>query len=191
MIKRKKLKRVLAEQEILATINHPFILKLHHSCQTIDNLYFFTEYCSGGEFFRYLQGRPGKCIPEDHAKFYACEVVSALEFLHLMGFIYRDLKPESIFSQPDILIHSSGHIKLADFDLSKTSSSPNSPTINRMNLFSSAMVNTNTCASFRTNSFVGTEEYIAPEVIRGQPHASSVDWWTLGILMFEMLVILH
>lgn len=53
------------------------------------------EYCMGGEFFRALQTRPGKCLPEEHAKFYAAEVVAALEYLHLMGFIYRDLKPES------------------------------------------------------------------------------------------------
>jgi len=55
------------------------------------------EYCSGGEFFRALQTRPGKCIPEDDARFYAAEVTAALEYLHLMGFIYRDLKPESTF----------------------------------------------------------------------------------------------
>lgn len=111
MIKRNKIKRALAEQEILATSNHPFIVTLYHSFQSEDHLYLCMEYCSGGEFFRgqsclherrailirtALQTRPGKCIPEDDARFYAGEVTAALEYLHLMGFIYRDLKPESI-----------------------------------------------------------------------------------------------
>lgn len=95
MIKRNKIKRALAEQEILATSNHPFIVTLHHSFQSDDNLYLCMEYCMGGEFFRALQSRPGKCLREDDAKFYAAEVTAALEYLHLMGFIYRDLKPES------------------------------------------------------------------------------------------------
>lgn len=100
MIKRNKIKRALAEQEILATSNHPFIVTLYHSFQSEDHLYLCMEYCSGGEFFRALQTRPGKCIPEDDARFYAAEVTAALEYLHLMGFIYRDLKPESAFAPP-------------------------------------------------------------------------------------------
>ncbi|KAJ9123797.1 hypothetical protein QFC24_003573 [Naganishia onofrii] len=133
MIKRNKIKRALAEQEILATSNHPFIVTLYHSFQSDDYLYFcmgkrFTrnapmlgslpypseqEYCMGGEFFRALQTRPGKCLSEEHARFYAAEVTAALEYLHLMGICYRDLKPENI------LLHESGHIMLSDFDLSK------------------------------------------------------------------------
>ena len=95
MIARNKIKRALAEQEILASANHPFIVTLYHSFQSEDYLYFCMEYCLGGEFFRALQTRPGKCLLEDEAKFYAAEVTAALEYLHLMGFIYRDLKPES------------------------------------------------------------------------------------------------
>lgn len=95
MIKRNKIKRALAEQEILATSNHPFIVTLYHSFQSDDHLYLCMEYCSGGEFFRALQTRPNKCVDEDAARFYAAEVTAALEYLHLMGFIYRDLKPES------------------------------------------------------------------------------------------------
>lgn len=95
MIKRNKIKRALAEQEILAGSNHPFIVTLYHSFQSDDYLYLCMEYCMGGEFFRALQTRPGKCLQEEDAKFYAAEVVAALEYLHLMGFIYRDLKPES------------------------------------------------------------------------------------------------
>src|ERR1700753_1474315 len=95
MIKRNKIKRALAEQEILATSNHPFIVSLYHSFQSENHLYLCMQYCMGGEFFRALQSRPGKIIPEEAAKFYAAEVTAALEYLHLMGFIYRDLKPEN------------------------------------------------------------------------------------------------
>ncbi|OAX82867.1 AGC/RSK/RSK-UNCLASSIFIED protein kinase [Emergomyces africanus] len=186
MIKRNKIKRALAEQEILATSNHPFIVTLYHSFQSEDHLYLCMEYCSGGEFFRALQTRPGKCIPEDDARFYAAEVTAALEYLHLMGFIYRDLKPENI------LLHQSGHIMLSDFDLSKQSGPGGAPTMiigrNGASPTSLPTIDTKSCiADFRTNSFVGTEEYIAPEVIKGDGHTSAVDWWTLGILIYEML----
>ncbi|KAK3186424.1 serine/threonine protein kinase, AGC [Lecanicillium sp. MT-2017a] len=186
MIKRNKIKRALAEQEILATSNHPFIVTLYHSFQSEDHLYLCMEYCSGGEFFRALQTRPGKCIPEDDARFYAAEVTAALEYLHLMGFIYRDLKPENI------LLHQSGHIMLSDFDLSKQSDLGGKPTMivgkNGARTDALPTIDTRSCiANFRTNSFVGTEEYIAPEVIKGSGHTSAVDWWTLGILIYEML----
>ncbi|UZP39950.1 hypothetical protein NXS19_007766 [Fusarium pseudograminearum] len=186
MIKRNKIKRALAEQEILATSNHPFIVTLYHSFQSEDYLYLCMEYCSGGEFFRALQTRPGKCIPEEDARFYAAEVTAALEYLHLMGFIYRDLKPENI------LLHQSGHIMLSDFDLSKQSDPGGKPTMivgkNGARTDALPTIDTRSCiANFRTNSFVGTEEYIAPEVIKGSGHTSAVDWWTLGILIYEML----
>jgi protein-serine/threonine kinase len=202
MIKRNKIKRALAEQEILATSNHPFIVTLYHSFQSEDHLYLCMEYCSGGEFFRALQTRPNKCVDEDAARFYAAEVTAALEYLHLMGFIYRDLKPESKFVinrrycrfliRTDILLHQSGHIMLSDFDLSKQSDPGGRPTmiIGRNGTSSSNLptIDTKSCINnFRTNSFVGTEEYIAPEVIKGCGHTSAVDWWTLGILVYEML----
>ncbi|KAI7874036.1 Pkinase-domain-containing protein [Lichtheimia hyalospora FSU 10163] len=183
MIKRNKIKRALAEQEILATSNHPFIVTLYHSFQSQDYLYFVMDYCMGGEFFRALQLRPGKCLDESGARFYAAEVTAALEYLHLQGHIYRDLKPENI------LLHQSGHIMLTDFDLSKGTSPPGKPGVIRSN--SSKVppsIDTKRCVNdLRTNSFVGTEEYIAPEVIKGCGHTSSVDWWTLGILVYEML----
>lgn len=144
MLRRNKVKRVLAEQEILSSANHPFIVSLYHSFQSQDHLYFVMEYCLGGEFFRALQSIPGKCLSEEGARFYAAEVIAALEYLHLQGFIYRDLKPESnvlhllslylfLMLYVDILLHSSGHLMLTDFDLSKQSLPPGPPAIVKSN----------------------------------------------------------
>ncbi|KAK1236673.1 serine/threonine protein kinase, AGC [Marasmius sp. AFHP31] len=118
MIRRKKIHRALTEQEILSSANHPFIVTLYHSFQSQSYLYFCMDYCMGGEFFRALQMRPGKCLDEGGSRFYAAEVVAALEYLHLMGWVYRDLKPENI------LLHESGHIMLSDFDLAKQTTEP-------------------------------------------------------------------
>lgn len=114
MIERKKIKRALTEQEILATSNHPFIVTLYHSFQSEEYLYFCMEYCMGGEFFRALQTRPGKCLPEDGSRFYAAEVVAALEYLHLNGFIYRDLKPESRLISLVLSLHSRAWLRTRD-----------------------------------------------------------------------------
>ncbi|KAG1108304.1 hypothetical protein G6F42_016035 [Rhizopus arrhizus] len=183
MIKRNKIKRAMAEQAILSTANHPFIVPLYHSFQSNQYLYFCMEFCVGGEFFRALQNRPGRILKENDAKFYAAEVVAALEYLHLMGIVFRDLKPENI------LLHESGHLMLSDFDLSIQSPSAAPPTLVQPNSpFSrQPMLDTRSCMNLRTNSFVGTEEYLAPEVIRGNGHTSTVDWWTLGILVYEMI----
>jgi serine/threonine protein kinase len=92
---------------------------------------------------------------------------------------------------PDILLHQSGHIMLSDFDLSKQSGEPGGApvVIKQSGTNGTFLVDTRSCiADFRTNSFVGTEEYIAPEVIKGCGHTSAVDWWTLGILIYEMIV---
>lgn len=181
MVERNKIKRALAEQEILATLNHPFIVTLYHSFQLDEALYLCMEYCMGGEFFRALQTRQTKLVSEADARFYAAEVTAALEYLHLMGFIYRDLKPENI------LLHQLGHIMLSDFDLLKQLGLAKSPGM-AVGLNHTQVVDTRACVDgFRTNSFVGTEEYIAPEVIRGNGHTVAVDWWTLGIFIYEML----
>lgn len=91
MISRNKVKRVLTEREILATANHPFIITMFASFQTSSRLCFVMEYAAGGEFFKVLQRQPNKRLREDAARFYAAEVTLALEYLHHMGFIYRDL----------------------------------------------------------------------------------------------------
>ncbi|KAJ3067062.1 hypothetical protein HDU98_009716 [Podochytrium sp. JEL0797] len=181
MVRSKKIKRVLAEQEILMSLNHPFLATLYHSFQSEGYLYFIMEYCSGGEFFRTLQLRPGKCLLEPEAKFYGAEVLSGLEYLHVSGFIYRDLKPENI------LLHKTGHIKLTDFDLSKATHLEPNPSVVKIRTGLQLLDSTSFMNEFKTNSFVGTEEYIAPEIIVGNGYSTSVDFWTFGILLFEML----
>ena len=100
MIKRNKIKRALAEQEILATSNHPFIVTLYHSFQSEDHLYLCMEYCSGGEFFRALQTRPNKCVDEDAARFYAAEVTAAFRIPTPDGFhLQRSQAREYVFGQ--------------------------------------------------------------------------------------------
>lgn len=198
MIVKNKVKRVLTEREILATVNHPFIVTMYASFQTEKRLYFITEYCAGGEFFAVLQRQPKKRLKENAAKFYAAEVLLALEYLHHMGFIYRDLKPENILMRGD------GHLALTDFDLSKQAQAVSPRVVShQMSLLEKIrnnfqgktvdpsqkldIVDSEPVLSYATNSFVGTEEYVAPEVVRGVGHSSSVDWWTLGILIYEMI----
>lgn len=199
MIHRNKVKRVMTEREILATANHPFIVTMYASFQTVDRLCFVMEYCAGGEFFRVLQKQPKKRLKESAVRFYAAEVLLALEYLHHLGFIYRDLKPENI------LMRENGHIALTDFDLSKQAHavSPRvvqtqlslsdklrkSFSLKRSNasLTNLEIIGSEPVLPYQTNSFVGTEEYIAPEVVNGVGQSSAVDWWTLGILIYEML----
>lgn len=199
MIQRNKVKRVMTEREILATANHPFIVTMYASFQTADRLCFVMEYCAGGEFFRVLQDQPKKRLKEEAVRFYAAEVILALEYLHHMGFIYRDLKPENI------LMRENGHIALTDFDLSKQAHSVPPRVIqaqlsfseklkkslsmkrNNSSLTNLEIVDSEPVLPYQTNSFVGTEEYIAPEVVNGEGQSSAVDWWTLGILIYEML----
>ncbi|PRQ25266.1 putative protein kinase AGC-RSK-2 family [Rosa chinensis] len=186
MLNRNKVHRACAEREIISQLDHPFLPTLYTSFETSTHVCLITDFCSGGELFALLDKQPMKFFKEDSARFYAAEVVIALEYLHCLGIIYRDLKPENILLQKD------GHIVLTDFDLSfmasckpqiirhqspkkrRRSSSQPPPT------FVAEPVN-------QSNSFVGTEEYIAPEIVTGTGHSSAIDWWALGILLYELL----
>eukprot|EP00188_Purpureofilum_apyrenoidigerum_P002416 Plantae.Rhodophyta-Purpureofilum_apyrenoidigerum.ctg2496.p1 GENE.Plantae.Rhodophyta-Purpureofilum_apyrenoidigerum.ctg2496~~Plantae.Rhodophyta-Purpureofilum_apyrenoidigerum.ctg2496.p1 ORF type:complete len:505 (-),score=122.14 Plantae.Rhodophyta-Purpureofilum_apyrenoidigerum.ctg2496:1692-3206(-) len=199
MIARNKVKRVMTEREILATANHPFIVTMYASFQTSERLCFVMEFCEGGEFFRVLQKQPKKRLKEDAGRFYSAEVTLALEYLHHIGFIYRDLKPENI------LMRANGHVALTDFDLSKQAHAVSPKIIQQQQKMIDRLkgsfaikrsgskinelkiVDSEPVLPYQTNSFVGTEEYIAPEVVNGTGQTSAVDWWTLGILIYEML----
>nr|AML78628.1 putative LOV domain-containing protein [Codariocalyx motorius] len=191
MLNRNKVHRACAEREILDKLDHPFLPALYASFQTKTHVCLITDYCPGGELFLLLDRQPAKVLKEDAVRFYAAEVVIALEYLHCQGIIYRDLKPENV------LIQGNGHVSLTDFDLScLTSSKPQLiiPTINskkkkkKKKQLKNQEVPMFMAEPMRaSNSFVGTEEYIAPEIITGSGHTSAVDWWALGILIYEML----
>ncbi|MFS7903580.1 putative protein kinase AGC-RSK-2 family [Helianthus anomalus] len=126
-----------------------------------------------------------KVLKEDAVRFYAAEVLVALEYLHCQGIIYRDLKPENV------LIQSTGHVALTDFDLScLTSCKPQLLTSEKKKKHKKNQQTPVFMAEpvRASNSFVGTEEYIAPEIISGVGHSSAVDWWAFGILLYEMSV---
>jgi len=187
MLNRNKVHRVTVERQILDMLDHPFLPTLYASFQTKTHICLITDYCSGGELFMLLDRQPMKVLKEDAVRFYAAEVVTALEYLHCQGIIYRDLKPENI------LLHRDGHISLTDFDLScLTSCVPqvflpedNDKKKGRRKCRGSPIFFAEPMRA--SNSFVGTEEYIAPEIITGAGHTSAVDWWALGILLYEML----
>nr|AML79319.1 putative LOV domain-containing protein [Chelidonium majus] len=186
MLNRNKVHRACAEREILDLLDHPFLPALYASFQTKTHICLITDYCPGGELFLLLDRQPMKVLKEDAVRFYAAEVVVALEYLHCQGIIYRDLKPENV------LLQGNGHVALTDFDLScLTSCKPqlliqtsNDKKKSQKGQLPPIFVAEPMRAS---NSFVGTEEYIAPEIITGAGHTSAVDWWALGILLYEML----
>nr|AML76436.1 putative LOV domain-containing protein [Kirkia wilmsii] len=186
MLNRNKVHRACAEREILDMLDHPFLPALYASFQTKTHICLITDYCPGGELFLLLDRQPMKVLREGAVRFYAAEVVVALEYLHCQGIIYRDLKPENV------LLQSNGHVSLTDFDLScLTSCKPQLliPTTNEKKKHHKNQQNPIFMAEpmRASNSFVGTEEYIAPEIITGAGHTSAVDWWALGILLYEML----
>ncbi|MCO5551563.1 hypothetical protein L7F22_005068 [Adiantum nelumboides] len=187
MLNRNKVHRACAEREILAVLDHPFLPTLYASFQTRTHVCLVTDFCPGGELFLLLDRQQQKVFSEETARFYLAEIVIALEYLHCQGIIYRDLKPENVLLRKD------GHVVLTDFDLSFITSCtpqlvrPPSPPGRCQKykpmpppIFVAEPVNT-------SNSFVGTEEYIAPEVITGAGHSSAVDWWAVGILLYEMI----
>nr|ACT35018.1 phytochrome 3 [Plagiogyria distinctissima] len=186
MLHRNKVHRARVEREILGMMDHPFLPTLYASFQTKTHVCLVMDFCPRGDLFLLQDKQPNQTLSEEAARFYAAEVVVALEYLHCMGVIYRDLKPENL------LLQKNGHILLTDFDLSfLTSCRPQLMTSGRgsRRRIKKRRARLIFCAEPRvsSNSFVGTEEYIAPEIISGHLHSSAVDWWALGILLYEML----
>ncbi|CAM8937943.1 unnamed protein product [Rhodiola kirilowii] len=229
---RKKLTRAQTEREILQLLDHPFLPTLYTHFETDRFSCLVMEFCPGGDLHTLRQRQPGKHFSEYAAKFYAAEVLLAIEYLHMLGVVYRDLKPENV------LVRDDGHIMLSDFDLSlrcavsptlirsfdsdpsrrgpngafcvqpasciEPSSACIQPTCFIPKLFSQKSKknkNPQTASgkssalpellaeptSARSMSFVGTHEYLAPEIIKGEGHGSAVDWWTFGVFLHELL----
>ncbi|PKS06496.1 hypothetical protein jhhlp_007244 [Lomentospora prolificans] len=160
IVQKKEVAHTVGERNILvrtATSDSPFIVGLKFSFQTPSDLYLVTDYMSGGELFWHLQ-KEGR-FDEKRAKFYIAELILAIQHLHQNDIVYRDLKPENI------LLDANGHIALCDFGLSKANLTKNDT----------------------TNTFCGTTEYLAPEVLLDESgYTKMVDFWSLGVLVFEM-----
>lgn len=150
--------RTKMERNILVDVEHPFIVRLHYAFQTEGKLYLILDFLRGGDLFSRLSKEV--MFTEEDVKFYLAELTLALDHIHKLGIIYRDLKPENI------LLDTEGHISLTDFGLSKQ------PLEKEKSM---------------AYSFCGTVEYMAPEIVNKRGHSFAADWWSFGVLMFEML----
>ncbi|XP_029396636.1 ribosomal protein S6 kinase alpha-5 isoform X2 [Mus pahari] len=159
--KAKTTEHTRTERQVLEHIRQsPFLVTLHYAFQTETKLHLILDYINGGELFTHLSQR--ERFTEHEVQIYVGEIVLALEHLHKLGIIYRDIKLENI------LLDSNGHVVLTDFGLSKEFVADETE---------------------RAYSFCGTIEYMAPDIVRGgdSGHDKAVDWWSLGVLMYELL----
>ena len=205
MHKKNQVLHVRAERDVLSEAKNEWIVDLKFSFQDQNYLYLGMEFLPGGDLMSLLMARD--ILPEQEAKFYAAEIVLAIESVHKLDCIHRDLKPDNV------LIDADGHIKLSDFGLSKKldlklldnhgQNGPKSNYGNNMNNnnFKGTSQNLSYAQQFsqfkniknkkrRAFAFstVGTPDYIAPEVIRQKGYGQEIDWWSLGVIMFEMMI---
>jgi len=157
IIAKDEVAHTLTENRVLRNTSHPFLIQLKYSFQTSDRLCFVMEYVNGGELFFHLSRE--RQFTEDRTRFYAAEILLALDYLHRNDIIYRDLKLENLLLDKD------GHIKIADFGLCKE----------------------DITFGATTRTFCGTPEYLAPEVLEDMDYGRAVDWWGLGVVMYEMM----
>ncbi|XP_036255495.1 microtubule-associated serine/threonine-protein kinase 3 isoform X3 [Molothrus aeneus] len=173
LILRNQIQQVFVERDILTFAENPFVVSMFCSFETKRHLCMVMEYVEGGDCATLLKNMGP--LPVDMAKMYFAETVLALEYLHNYGIVHRDLKPDNL------LITSMGHIKLTDFGLSK---------IGLMNMTTNLYEGhmEKDTREFMDKQVCGTPEYIAPEVILIQGYGKPVDWWAMGIILYEFLV---
>ncbi|KAF3901545.1 Phototropin-1 [Orbilia brochopaga] len=196
LFKMDEIRHVLTERDILTAANSPWLVKLLYAFQDDLNIYLAMEYVAGGDF-RTLLNNTG-ILHNKHARFYIAEMFACVDALHQLGYIHRDLKPENF------LIDASGHVKLTDFGLSAGILSPSKLESMRLKLdkvkeMNMDLVRRSTIErraaykSWRENdinyakSIVGSPDYMAPEVLRGEEYDYTVDYWSLGCMLFEAL----
>ncbi|KAM7467852.1 hypothetical protein LguiB_015414 [Lonicera macranthoides] len=165
--KENKTAYVKLERIVLDQLDHPGIVRLYFTFQDTFSLYMALESCEGGELFDQIM-RKG-CLSEDEARFYAAEVVDALEYIHKLGLIHRDIKPENL------LLTADGHIKIADFGSVKPMED------------SLITVLPNAASDDKACTFVGTAAYVPPEVLNSSPATFGNDLWALGCTLYQML----
>ncbi|XP_005100622.2 microtubule-associated serine/threonine-protein kinase 2, partial [Aplysia californica] len=173
LVLRNQIEQVFLERDILSFTDNPFVVSMYCSFETKKHLCMVMEYVEGGDCATLLKNVG--CLPLDLARMYFAETVLALEYLHSYGVVHRDLKPDNL------LITALGHVKLTDFGLSKIGLMSLTT-----NLYEDAL--DKDCKQFRDKQVFGTPEYIAPEVILRQGYGKPVDWWSMGIILYEFLV---
>ncbi|WRX28854.1 Protein kinase domain - like 10 [Theobroma cacao] len=199
----KKLSHVQMEAEILSMLDHPFLPTLYAHIQASHYTCLLIDFCPNGDLHSLLRKQPGNRFPLTAVRFFAAEVLVALEYLHALGIVYRDLKPENILLRED------GHIMLSDFDLCfKADVVPTFKFQSRKSRKSRQNCFTGGCfgsvadsgeeeevdpefvaepVTAFSRSCVGTHEYLAPEVVSGNGHGNGVDWWAFGVFVYELL----
>ncbi|XP_076905899.1 putative serine/threonine protein kinase IRE4 isoform X2 [Bidens hawaiensis] len=184
ILRKNDIERIVAERNILITVRNPFVVRFFYSFTSRDNLYLVMEYLNGGDLFSLL--RNVGCLGEDVARVYIAELVLALEYLHSLGIVHRDLKPDNI------LIAHDGHIKLTDFGLSKIglmnrTSDLTRPEPNEGLVSNGQHLENELGVDKRERSAVGTPDYLAPELLLGTEHGYAADWWSVGVILFELI----
>jgi len=182
IIERNKVDHVKAERDLLSTVDNPWLVKLHWSFQDSRYLYLVMEYCGGGDLMMIFMR--WNTLTESQTRFYISEIACAINSLHKLKFVHRDLKPDNV------LISNQGHVKLGDFGLSRRF---NTEWIGQSNTSWERYRYSEKPESKRQSrplmfSALGTLDYIAPEVLSRKGYRETIDWWSLGVIMFEALV---
>ncbi|XP_062214799.1 probable serine/threonine protein kinase IREH1 [Phragmites australis] len=191
MIRKNAVESILAERDILITVRNPFVVRFFYSFTSRENLYLVMEYLNGGDLYSLLKNLG--CLDEAVARVYLAEVVLALEYLHSIHIVHRDLKPDNL------LIAHDGHIKLTDFGLSKvglinSTDDLSGPAVSGASFYGddepqmSEVEQMDHRARRQNRSAVGTPDYLAPEILLGTGHGTSADWWSVGVILFELIV---